>query len=351
MTSPTKPAGPRPGPRAARRRLIRELLLVAGLFAVYKAGRTLSTGRTDEAYRNAGWIWDAERALHLPGEGAVQRLLLHGDALVHTANTYYAAVHFPATALFLVWLYVRRPAHYLWARRVLAVLTGAALALHLTFPLAPPRMLGAAHLVDTGQVYGPSVYGPAPATDTMANQFAAMPSLHFGWALMLALGMIAATRSRWRALWLLHPLLTLLVVVGTANHYWLDAIVATVLLGGALLLIPRPVAARTAAAVVVRGHLPGPKAPPAAAPAPAAVSVPAAVPGPASGSGPAATPAPAPVSGSPVAGPASAPAGPAPVSGPADPVPVSAGPAPVPAVAGSASVFAAPAAVTAGAGR
>ncbi|MFD3680109.1 phosphatase PAP2 family protein [Streptomyces sp. NPDC058613] len=240
MTSHTTPAGPAAGPRAARRRLIRELLLVAGLFTVYKAGRTLSTGRTDEAFRNAGWIWDTERVLHLPGEGAVQGLLLHGETLVRTANTYYAGVHFPATVLFLVWLYARRPAHYLWARRVLVVLTGAALALHLAFPLAPPRMLAAAHLVDTGQVYGPTVYRAAPATDTMANQFAAMPSLHFGWALMLALGMMAATRSRLRVLWLLHPLVTLLVVVGTANHYWLDAIVATALLGAALLLIPRP---------------------------------------------------------------------------------------------------------------
>ncbi|MFJ4775795.1 phosphatase PAP2 family protein [Streptomyces sp. NPDC088762] len=246
MTSHTTPADPAAGPRAARRRLIRELLLVAGLFTVYKAGRMLSTGRTDEAFRNAARIRDAESALHLPGEGAVQRLLLHGDALVHGANTYYAAVHFPATALFLVWLYLRRPHHYLWTRRVLAVLTGAALALHLAFPLAPPRMLGEADLIDTGRVYGPTVYGAAPATDTMANQFAAMPSLHFGWALMLALGMIAATRSAWRGLWLLHPLLTLLVVVGTANHYWLDAIVATVLLGAALLLIPRP--ARSGAA-------------------------------------------------------------------------------------------------------
>lgn len=242
MTSHTTPADPPPaGPRAARRRLVRELLLVAGLFAVYKAGRTLSTGRTDEAFRNATWIWDAERALHLPGEGAIQRLLLHGESLIHVANTYYAAVHFPATALFLGWLYLRRPGHYLWTRRVLAVLTGAALAIHLSFPLAPPRMLDAAHLVDTGQVYGPTVYRAAPAADTMANQFAAMPSLHFGWALMLALGMIAATRSRWRILWLLHPLATLLVVVGTANHYWLDAIVATLLLGAALLVVPRPV--------------------------------------------------------------------------------------------------------------
>ncbi|MFD9358077.1 phosphatase PAP2 family protein [Streptomyces sp. NPDC060031] len=241
MTSQTTPAEAGAGPRTdQRRRLIRELLLVAGLFAVYKAGRMLSTGRTDEAFRNATRVWDAERALHLPGEGTIQRLLLHGDALVQSANTYYAAVHFPATALFLVWLYLKRPAHYLWTRRILALLTGAALALHLSFPLAPPRMLGEAHLVDTGQVYGPTVYGAAPATDTMANQFAAMPSLHFGWALMLALGMIAATRSRWRVLWLLHPLLTLLVIVGTANHYWLDAVVATVLLGAALLLIPRP---------------------------------------------------------------------------------------------------------------
>ncbi|WP_405977377.1 phosphatase PAP2 family protein [Streptomyces sp. NBC_00158] len=247
MTSHTTPDRPQAGKSDARRRLIRELLLVAGLFAVYKAGRTLSTGRTDEAFRNAGRVWDAERALHLPGEGAVQRLLLHSDALVHTANTYYAAVHFPATALFLVWLYLRRPRHYLWTRRVLAVLTGAALVLHLSFPLAPPRMLDAAHLVDTAQVYGPSVYGAAPEADTMANQFAAMPSLHFGWALMLALGMIAATRSRWRALWLLHPLVTLLVVVGTANHYWVDAAVAALLLGAALLLVPRPAAAGSTA--------------------------------------------------------------------------------------------------------
>ncbi|THA86741.1 phosphatase PAP2 family protein [Streptomyces sp. A0592] len=251
MTAHTTPAGPAAGPRAARRRLIRELLLVAGFFTVYKAGRLLSTDRTGEAFRNADRIWDAERFLHLPGEGALQRLLLHGDALVTTANTYYAAVHFPATALFLIWLYVRRPAHYLWTRRVLAVLTGAALVLHLAYPLAPPRMLPAARLIDTGQVYGPTVYRAAPDADTLANQFAAMPSLHFGWALMLAMGVIVATRggaqggkggkgSPWRLLWLLHPLVTLLVIVGTANHYWLDAIVAAVLLGIALLVVPRP---------------------------------------------------------------------------------------------------------------
>ncbi|GAA3292718.1 phosphatase PAP2 family protein [Streptomyces cinereospinus] len=189
-------------------------------------------------------MWDLERDVHLPGEGLVQSLLLHDGALVHLANTYYATVHFPATAAFLVWLYLRRPGHYVWARRVLAAVTAAALVLHLAFPLAPPRMLAATGLVDTGRVYGPSVYG-SPETDQLANQFAAMPSLHFGWALMVGIGLVVATRSRLRWLWLLHPSLTLLVIVGTANHYWLDALVAAALLGGALAVI-RPTARTTA---------------------------------------------------------------------------------------------------------
>ncbi|MEU6373024.1 phosphatase PAP2 family protein [Streptomyces sp. NPDC046909] len=223
----------------ARPPLVRELLLVAGLFLVYKLGRQLAAGHTGEAFRNAHRVWDLERAVHLPGEGDVQNLLLHGDTLAHLANTYYATVHFPATLAFLVWLYLRRPTHYVWARRVLAAVTAAALLVHLAFPLAPPRMLAATGLVDTAKVYGPSVYGP-PRTDHLSNQFAAMPSLHFGWALMVAIGLIVATRSRWRWLWLLHPLLTLTVIVGTANHYWLDAIVAAAMLGIALAVIHLP---------------------------------------------------------------------------------------------------------------
>ncbi|MDQ0584577.1 phosphatase PAP2 family protein [Streptomyces rishiriensis] len=236
----------------ARPPIVRELLLVAGLFLVYKLGRQLAAGHTGEALRNAHDVWHVERLLRLPGEGSVQALLLHGDTLVEVANTYYATVHFPATLAFLVWLYLRRPAHYVWARRVLAAVTGAALVLHLLVPLAPPRMLAATGLVDTARVYGPSVYGP-PQTDHLSNQFAAMPSLHFAWALMVAIGLVVATRSRWRWLWLLHPLLTLLVIVGTANHYWLDAIVAGALLALALTLVHIPRRTATSAA-------PGPRA-------------------------------------------------------------------------------------------
>lgn len=207
---------------------------------IYKFGRQAANGHVDEAFHNAGRVWDLERAVHLPGEGVVQGLLLHDETLVHLANTYYATVHFPATLLFLGWLYWRRPRHYVWSRRILAVLTAAALALHLLFPLAPPRLLAATGLVDTGQVYGPTVYGSTPATDSMANQFAAMPSLHFGWAVMVGVGLVVATRSRWRWLWLLHPAITLLVIVGTANHYWLDSIVVAALLSVAFAALRLP---------------------------------------------------------------------------------------------------------------
>ncbi|QHC32319.1 phosphatase PAP2 family protein [Streptomyces sp. HF10] len=258
MTALTEPAEAETDPDAAARPgLIREFLLVAGLFLVYKLGRQLATGHTLRAFHNAHHVWNLERSLHLPRETAVQSAMLHSGTLVHVANTYYATVHFPATVAFLVWLYLRRPAHYVWARRVLAVVTAAALVLPFTFPLAPPRMLAGTGLVDTARIYGPSVYGP-PAHDHLSNQFAAMPSLHFGWALMVAIGLITATRSRWRRLWLLHPLFTLLVIVGTANHYWLDALAATAMLGVALALLrpphrtPAPTAGRGTGRIVPR---------------------------------------------------------------------------------------------------
>jgi PAP2 superfamily len=231
---------PQPSPRV--RSAIREVVLVAALFLAYKIGRLAADGHVSDALSNAQAIWGLERAVHLPSEAGVQGAIIHHRSLVHAANMYYAFVHFPATIASLVWLYLRRPAYYTWTRRVLACLTATALVLHLLLPLAPPRMLLDIGMVDTGAVYGPSVYGP-PDTDTLANQFAAMPSLHVGWALAVAIGLITATRSRWRWAWLAHPIITLLVVVATGNHYWLDALAAGGLLALVFAVMPRPVVA------------------------------------------------------------------------------------------------------------
>jgi hypothetical protein len=97
-------------------------------------------------------------------------------------------------------------------------------------------MLTGTGMLDLGRFYGPAVYGP-PETDQVSNQYAAMPSLHVGWALVVAIALIAATTGRHRALWLLHPAVTLLVVVATGNHYWLDALAAAALLAAAYALL------------------------------------------------------------------------------------------------------------------
>ena len=215
-----------------------ELLLVVGLFLAYKMGRLLVDGRVGQAYANAELVWHAERALWLPDELDLQHLLLASEVVIRSANVYYAVVHFPATVAFLLFMYIFRPAHYLRFRRILAWLTAAGLAMHFAFPLAPPRMLAGIGMVDTAAKFGPSVYGP-PQTDTLSNQYAAMPSLHVGWALVVACGLIVATRSRWRWLWLAHPVITMVVVVGTANHYWLDGIIAAILVGALMLAVGR----------------------------------------------------------------------------------------------------------------
>jgi hypothetical protein len=216
--------------RQRLRRALYEVLLVGVLFLAYKAGRLAADGHVGEALTNAQNVWDLERFLRLPSELAVQQAVISQKWLIKAANCYYAYVHFPATAAALIWLYLRRPAHYLPTRRLLAWLTAASLVVHLLFPLAPPRMLSAVGMVDTGRLFGPAVYG-SPSSDALTNQYAAMPSLHVGWALALAIALILATRGRYRWLWLAHPTITLLVVVVTGNHYWLDAVVATALLG------------------------------------------------------------------------------------------------------------------------
>jgi hypothetical protein len=137
-----------------------------------------------------------------------------------------------------VWACIRHPEGYRRIRAAFLGVTLAALAIHVAVPLAPPRMLRGEGFVDTLQVYGPRIY-PADTTRSVANQFAAMPSLHFGWSVLVAAAIIALLRSRWRYLAIAHPAITLLAIVATANHYWLDAAVALVLVVVAGLVIRR----------------------------------------------------------------------------------------------------------------
>ncbi|MBF6337168.1 inositol phosphorylceramide synthase [Nocardia abscessus] len=214
-----------------------QLLLITVLYLGYRAGRLVTADHTGRAMVNAHGLLGLERRLGLPDEQQVQALFLHRDFLAVPANFYYAGAHFTVAVGVLLWLWMFRPEHYRWTRNLMAALTGAALLVHMLVPLAPPRMLPDRGFVDLAALYGQSVYGETDSGG-LSNQFAAMPSLHVGWALLLGVAVVAATRTPWRWLALAHPALTTLVVVGTANHYWLDALVAVVLLAVAAALHP-----------------------------------------------------------------------------------------------------------------
>ncbi len=239
--------------------------MVASLFLLYKVGRTVADGDVSTALGNARDVLHLESALNLPSELALQSHFLDFTWLVQAANVYYAWVHFPATVAFLVWVYAYRHHVYSLVRNWLALVTLGATVGHMAFPLAPPRMLNASGFVDTAAVYGPSVYS-APDVDSFANQYAAMPSLHVAWAFIVGMGIVAMTRSRWRWWALAHPAITTLVVVATANHFWLDAVVAVALLAVTVPLVVGIEARRLTAELlpppvfVEAGHTPGPTA-------------------------------------------------------------------------------------------
>jgi hypothetical protein len=113
----------------------------------------------------------------------------------------------------------------------MAFVTFSALIIHLLFPLAPPRMIPG--FVDTMREFGPSIY-PANAVDGAANQIAAMPSLHFGWAMIEAMAVVSVLKSRWRWLIVIHPALMTLSIIATANHWWIDAAAAALIVLGAV---------------------------------------------------------------------------------------------------------------------
>ena len=163
----------------------------------------------------------------------IQRAFLGHPLLIQALNLYYASLHFVVLIGCLVWVYARHRLQYPPVRTALVLFTAGALLIQF-LPVAPPRMLEGDGMVDTAARYGQSVYGSVAGFN--ADQLSAMPSVHVGWALLVALVVVQVSRSRWRWLAFGYPVLTVLAVVVTANHFWLDGIVAALLLAVALLV-------------------------------------------------------------------------------------------------------------------
>ncbi|MET8290913.1 MULTISPECIES: phosphatase PAP2 family protein [Streptomyces] len=202
-----------------------EILLIAASYWTYSLIRNAVPEQRGKALQNADWIWRMEHHLGIAVEQSVNHAVNSATWLIIGMNYYYATLHFVVTLAVLVWLYHSHPGRYAAARLALFATTAVALVGYYFFPLAPPRLMNGGHFVDTVVVH--HTWGSMASGDLkhMSNQYAAMPSMHIGWSLWCGLTIFALASAPWaRILGLLYPAATLLVIVSTANHFWLDAV-------------------------------------------------------------------------------------------------------------------------------
>ncbi|KJK56535.1 phosphatase PAP2 family protein [Saccharothrix sp. ST-888] len=209
----------------ARPRLLFELALIGLSYWIYSLVRNAVPEQATVAQKHASWIWHFEQSIGI----AVERSINHGvnsvTWLIVGMNYYYATLHFVITIGVLVWLYRSHPGRYAAARTVLFVTTGVALVGFYFFPLAPPRLMDAGGFIDTVKVHDTWGSMASGAGAQVSNQFAAMPSMHIGWSMWCGLAIFFLAKPLWaRLLGLAYPLATLLVIISTANHFWMDAI-------------------------------------------------------------------------------------------------------------------------------
>lgn len=204
-----------------------ELALVVAAVLAYFGVRGLTEGSAREAAANARLVVDFERALSLFWEPRLQDALLVSHALVTLVNWVYIWGHWPVIAVVGVWLFVRRRALYRVYRNALLVSGGLGLVVFALFPVAPPR------LVDIGAVDTVTQYSRAYRVlqpPAFVNQYAAMPSLHLGWDLLICMALFQSTRNRLaRAFAILLPPAMFGSIVLTANHYIADGVAGVLL--------------------------------------------------------------------------------------------------------------------------
>jgi membrane-associated phospholipid phosphatase len=202
---------------------VRQAVLLATAVAVYFAVRSLTSGSAEVAERNAGFLVDLERSLGIFVERDLQQLAIGLDGVVPVVNAIYIYGHWPVIAAVLGWLAWRRRDAFLVYRNALLISGLVGMLIVATFPVAPPRLMDLG-FVDTVTLHSEAYRVLQPPSFT--NQYAAMPSFHVGWDLLVGIALVReGTRTWMRVVGYALPLLMLVSVVTTGNHYLVDAVV------------------------------------------------------------------------------------------------------------------------------
>jgi hypothetical protein len=200
----------------------RQLLLFAGAYYVYRIVRGIVDGQAVAAFENGRALVYLEREMGLLFEPGLQDWAERHEWIIWVANTMYVNSHFIVTTAFLVWLYLARNDAFYFVRNMFMVAMGLALVMYVAYPTAPPRFLTEWGFTDTvAEFVGQDAEMSA---GVLYNPYAAVPSMHVAFALMIAVPAFSLVRHRsLKLVWGLYPLLVTFVVIVTANHYWIDA--------------------------------------------------------------------------------------------------------------------------------
>lgn len=206
----------------AQRPLLTEAALVVSMYMLYSWTRSAAPDRVALAFRHADLVEYVQRSMGIDFELQLNQLFLRHLWLADAASYWYQIAHMVVTFGTLIWLWWRRRPQYGVQRTSLVFLWLAGLTTYWLFPLAPPRFAldGA---VDTMAAH-PVLFAGQESVTGLANLYAAMPSLHVGWSTWVALSIVVTNRSPWRFAAWLYPCTMTFVVMGTANHYLLDAV-------------------------------------------------------------------------------------------------------------------------------
>jgi hypothetical protein len=193
-----------------------------GLYGFYEVVRGQGNASPTIAREHTDGIVALERHLHVFGERAVQRAAHWVPALPTVLGIAYIVLHFLGTAAFLVWLHRSHPRFFPVVRNTLIAATGVALSIYLLYPVAPPRLAGLG-FVDT-VTHNAKVNLSSDLLGNLYNPFAAVPSLHFGYALLVGVTVALLAKNRIaRVIGWSYPAVMLLVIVATGNHFFFDA--------------------------------------------------------------------------------------------------------------------------------
>jgi PAP2 superfamily len=206
---------------SVRHPLHTEAAAVLTLYGLYELARGLVVGNGAEAERHALRLAATERSLHLLLEVKLQSAVHVLPGLTSVLAAAYVTLHVAVTAAVLLWLHQRRPAAFPFVRTTLLLASGLSLVGFLAYPTAPPRLAGIG-IADTVS-HGP-IDPNHGLVSLLYNPYAAVPSMHIGYALVVAVTLLRhGRRSLVRVLGALYPPFVLLVIVATGNHFFLDA--------------------------------------------------------------------------------------------------------------------------------